>query len=549
MSQWTGNVFAIEVGSRGYVAKSLGYALRELGLKQSSIQKLRKSVSLICLRCSYAIYLSRKNEIWRPWEGQHTRFMRNAVEGSPTKSNRSETITFPGFEETEIKQCSKIDKSKLVVLHREKEDPGSFEGFETFDIKNCERINNHRINILTGATQREIDISLNNDQIISKPPRLAKYRRRTTLPVNSGRKFKIPLSNNQDIHKPPGLVNLGNSCYMSSVMQCLCCLTPLTSYFVEDTYLADVDPRSLNGGMFAREVGAAFKAMVIVKKDHTSLRALKNRVGELHHQFRGGGQQDSHEFLMFLFAQLREELVGSGLPTLSGSWRFSPFHTLEGLTRENSITDMLFQGEHRHIITCGSCLYESTSQEPFTVLSLSIPCNGECTLANLFTNFYQDCSIEYCCPACNKHGVSMRKTAIQKLPPILIIHLNRFEYNISARKKQNYVDFPLDNLNLQDRVSRCENVVSYNLCAVVNHYGTMNSGHYTSYCKPAQTNLWYHCDDDTVTRLNKPVKTSAAYLLFYETRGCWRGDSEVRDSSPSLSSPRSSVRSSHNYRT
>ena len=69
-------------------------------------------------------------------------------------------------------------------------------------------------------------------------------------------------------------------------------------------------------------------------------------------------------------------------------------------------------------------------------------------------------------------------------------------------------------LNFEDQISDCENV-SYNLCAVINHYGTMNSGHYTSYCKPPQTNHWYHCDDDTVTRLSKPVKTSAAYLLFY----------------------------------
>ena len=94
-----------------------------------------------------------------------------------------------------------------------------------------------------------------------------------------------------------------------------------------------------------------------------------------------------------------------------------------------------------------------------------------------------------------------------------MIHLDRFEYNISSRKKQNYVDFPLEQLNLSDQASKDKNV-SYNLCAVLNHYGSMNSGHYTSYCKPSQENIWYHCDDKAVTRLIKPVKTSA-YLIFY----------------------------------
>ena len=62
INQWTGHVFGIKIGSRGYVAKSFGFALLKLGLKQDAITKLRKAVSLICIRCSYLIYLSRKNE-------------------------------------------------------------------------------------------------------------------------------------------------------------------------------------------------------------------------------------------------------------------------------------------------------------------------------------------------------------------------------------------------------------------------------------------------------------------------------------------------------
>ena len=61
------------------------------------------------------------------------------------------------------------------------------------------------------------------------------------------------------------------------------------------------------------------------------------------------------------------------------------------------------------------------------------------------------------------------------------------------------------------------NLASYDLCAVSNHHGTMNGGHYISYCKPPQGDVWYQCDDKTVTRLRTPVKTSTAYLLFYDS--------------------------------
>ena len=97
--------------------------------------------------------------------------------------------------------------------------------------------------------------------------------------------------------------------------------------------------------MVAKEVGATFRAMIVEKRGHTLLGDLKNKEGELHHQFMGCRQQDSHEFLMFLFVWLHEDLVGCGMPALSSSWRFSPLHTSEELTRENSVIDLLFQSE------------------------------------------------------------------------------------------------------------------------------------------------------------------------------------------------------------
>ena len=68
INQWTGQIFGLEVGSRGYVAKSFCFALRKLELGQEIIQRLRRAVSLMCMRCSYSIYLPRKTGIWRPWE-------------------------------------------------------------------------------------------------------------------------------------------------------------------------------------------------------------------------------------------------------------------------------------------------------------------------------------------------------------------------------------------------------------------------------------------------------------------------------------------------
>ena len=124
INQWTGHVFGIEIGSRGYVAKSFGFALQKLGLKQDAITKLRKAVSLICRRCLYLIYLSRKNGIWRPWEAQHP--TSKARSSSRPDFENFETEAFCGFETTQIQEAFNENQRKRYVPSREIENPNTF---------------------------------------------------------------------------------------------------------------------------------------------------------------------------------------------------------------------------------------------------------------------------------------------------------------------------------------------------------------------------------------------------------------------------------------
>jgi ubiquitin carboxyl-terminal hydrolase 8 len=93
------------------------------------------------------------------------------------------------------------------------------------------------------------------------------------------------------------------------------------------------------------------------------------------------------------------------------------------------------------------------------------------------------------CPWCKEKRDAIKKLDISKLPPILVIHLKRFYADpnspSSYKKKQNYVDFQLTDLNMLPYVARTEknngsnNKHVYHLYGVSNHYGSMESGHYT----------------------------------------------------------------------
>ena len=57
----------------------------------------------------------------------------------------------------------------------------------------------------------------------------------------------------------------------------------------------------------------------------------------------------------------------------------------------------------------------------------------------------------------------------------------------------------------------------YHLYGVVNHSGSMESGHYTAVCcNSGNSGGWHKYDDEEVRQLNSSaVQTSAGYILFY----------------------------------
>jgi len=54
----------------------------------------------------------------------------------------------------------------------------------------------------------------------------------------------------------------------------------------------------------------------------------------------------------------------------------------------------------------------------------------------------------------------------------------------------------------------------YDLYGVVNHYGSLSSGHYTSFI--ASKGSWMYCDDSRIVPADaKDVVGRSAYILFY----------------------------------
>uniref|UniRef100_A0A3Q2QFQ7 Ubiquitin carboxyl-terminal hydrolase 8 n=1 Tax=Fundulus heteroclitus TaxID=8078 RepID=A0A3Q2QFQ7_FUNHE len=331
-----------------------------------------------------------------------------------------------------------------------------------------------------------------------------------------------------------GLRNLGNTCYMNSILQCLCNTPGMADYFNNNGYLSDINRSNILGhkGEVAEEFGVIMKALWAGLYKCISPRDFKNTIGKINDQFAGYDQQDSQELLLFLMDGLHEDLNKADNRK---RYKEEENDHLDDQTAANvawskhkllneSIIVALFQGQFKSTVQCLTCHRKSRTFETFMYLSLPLASTSKCSLQDCLRLFSKEEKLtdnnKVFCRHCKAHRDSTKKLEIWKVPPIVLVHLKRFSYEGRWKQKlQTSVDFPLDSLDLaQYVIGPKQTLRRYNLYGVSNHYGGLDGGHYTAYCKNSLKQRWYKFDDHEVTEISSSsVKSSAAYILFYST--------------------------------
>jgi ubiquitin carboxyl-terminal hydrolase 22/27/51 len=84
-------------------------------------------------------------------------------------------------------------------------------------------------------------------------------------------------------------------------------------------------------------------------------------------------------------------------------------------------------------------------------------------------------------------------------------------------KNDTLVLYPEDNLDLYEHCSSQQ--LLYSLYSVINHNGSLNDGHYTTFSRDISLNQqsWFELDDEIIKYLHTDQLSfnSKAYLLFY----------------------------------
>ena len=209
---------------------------------------------------------------------------------------------------------------------------------------------------------------------------------------------EIPVYSNHGIS---GLINLGNTCYLNSVIQCLSNTIDLTKYFLFDYYQQEMNMGNKLGsfGLLATSYSQLINELWIEKTcDPINPKEFLNKVKKEMKLLSNHQQQDAHEFLsLFLdllhedinrinnrkYMELKERLPNENDEKASKRW-WNIYKS-----RDNSIITDLFYGQFKSEIKCVVCNKSSITYDPFMILELPLPSSQNETTIKFF--YRKDC--------------------------------------------------------------------------------------------------------------------------------------------------------------
>ncbi|PPQ80059.1 hypothetical protein CVT25_001488 [Psilocybe cyanescens] len=239
-----------------------------------------------------------------------------------------------------------------------------------------------------------------------------------------------------------GLANLGNSCYMASVLQTVYSLPSFqTRYHQQAANHAEKCPVSLPADCVECQMHKVADGLLSGRYSHpahssadrlqhpsptpvfqtgvkpTSFKAL---IGKGHQEFATMRQQDAEEFFTHLITVLRRD-----------------GQKYKERSEQDPTAVFSYAAEHR--LQCTSCKKVRYRTDVMDVVSVTVPANekgkdedGKCLykdvkLTDCVQNLLGSEGLDYACPSCATNVVAVKQMKFASFPEVLVIHAKRFQ--------------------------------------------------------------------------------------------------------------------------
>ncbi|KAJ4267698.1 hypothetical protein NW762_003812 [Fusarium torreyae] len=367
--------------------------------------------------------------------------------------------------------------------------------------------------------------------------------------------FQVGLAEQISFLEPRGLINTGNMCYMNSVLQVLMFCLPFYDFlsqiskravhsFKSDTPLIDAMIMFMHEFKSIKSAAGVDPLRIILKNEelerygepftpefvYEAIRQLPRFAS-----MRRGHQQDAEEFLGFLLQSLDDEctavLKNSALPN-QAERRASAASGADGAgddwlevgrkqkaavsrssgSNSSSPISRIFGGLLRSEFRVPG-LKDSITTEPYQPLQLDIGSPDVRNVIDALRGLTRPERLQgdFNSPR-GKDVTATKQVFIESLPPVLILHLKRFQFDAEGNgtvkiwKKIGYpleLEIPREALSRQKRQTYGdEGMPKYRLISVVYHHGkNASGGHYTVDVRRQEGREWIRIDDTVIRRV------------------------------------------------
>ena len=359
--------------------------------------------------------------------------------------------------------------------------------------------------------------------------------------MNSQHSSSVPNSTDLANHTV-GLVNVGNTCFLNSVLQVLRLCPPLVT----------LPPRSREGSKKAPLLNAFQAFLHDISQQPSDSRyvptpfvaaLLRTVVACDDDWYQPRQQADAAECLQYILDGLHDALYRRVRITYSGT-----AHTVEEQAQMKALSSwgaffekeyspivQHFYGQHQLQVRCEGCGTVTERYEPWCMLKVPIPgaTQGSAapSLVDCLNAFYAPETIEdYACDTCASRQRATLRTRISKFPNILLLSLKRFTntgakihglvgWNTDALAFQSWAAFQRSPFHDSPGSSSSSSSSSslkgvFETTAIVEHQGSARSGHYRMFAR-AGSKTWTGYDDEAVFKglTDNDVVSGDSYIL------------------------------------
>lgn len=335
-----------------------------------------------------------------------------------------------------------------------------------------------------------------------------------------GELFKI-------VYTTKGIINLGNTCYINSILQILIHCPPFIQQFL-----------SINDKTIQSQ-DIAYSFYLLIKAIISSGQYEDNQIIEFYNCFLAynplfleSTQQDASHFLLAFLQKLNSEL--NEVPTSNqvselnskGNNKKELFINFISfcLNKERSIVTKVFVWNISTTYICQNCTltfysFNQIIDLPLAFDAFEMKLNSTSIIKEYFSKKQWN-ELQTDCTHCKQRTLFKHITSICSLPQVLIFSLQRGNIHSLNIKNNNSISFDLV-LDMKELIDEelfdySNTNTKYTLFATLHHEGDLNKGHYYSMIRIK--NQWFKFQDSQVTSFNNEMLHLETVLSIYYLR-------------------------------